>query len=797
MSLGVQPNFLNRDNYYYGSGLSKQLVFKLLKGEDLNPSEIDLIKNSFYPPINDEEVTELAKFLTIKGKDHKDINSLFDINPFLECFEQDLLQKRGNLKNELIEFDKRMKKVFGENYPHQKHITSLIESLYIGIIQEDEFTKAVIDLQQTKQNQTIKSNGKDFELNFDDDELDILTLGALSRNDVNQIYSKQNEKKNAFNKEHIDRTIKFNYTMKDWLDNLRDLMNSVTPSDKIILQYLEKKVLNLETLDESDKGHLQYFLSLKASNIDDNVINKAFEDLNKTIEKTKQLTPPIIENIDQKAALIAHNAKLDNIIVTESDSKLLMEALRLLNQNPPNYNKKNDGIKKAENLFESHLKDLTEKEKPLVLRNLLNKLLKQLQNRRAEEDTTHHSKADQRSLYDDFKNIIFKLDDLLNSGNLDDETRNELVLDLKKYLRGETISPSLKKHLEKANLKDNLDYFLNGYGDPNSVSAILDLLGQNTDGTIDFNTLVQSSSDFEDLAKNLHSIFSHPQSDEFKVYIPNDLLRSPEMVNLPVLTDLANCQPKIIKDEKDQEKESNDFQIFNLLNFNTNSLFTLPKNKDVKNFSDEDFEKIGEELLNHSPKLYKLLEILTQPSNAQEIGKKIAKILSSPNEDNKASIPNNAKQLAEMLYQDITNCAKHIEEYTEYKEGKTEHSYSTSMETQKKLIEFSKEYNTNFFETQKIPAFLSVNEYKDILLNFAMASKDLNKVVKSIPEIDNLYTSLPTQTSKKQVERENIEVIRNLIKSLRSLFAQNQELQESLLAGLDDDDTSNLLKILA
>jgi len=527
-----------------------------------------------------------------------------------------------------------------------------------------------------------------------------------------------------------------NDTHLDWIQNLDNLMTSVTPADKIVIEPLKNKLLNLEELQESDKDTLRYFLSLKKMTVNDSVVENAFRSFNDMIARTRLLNPQdtdTIKDIELKASLIAHQANIDSIEPGRIDSPKLTEALRLLNQNPPNYNPKNEGIKEAKNLFQDHLKGLTPQEKPLVLRNLVNKLLKREQEKRAENDPTHHSKIDTGSLYNEFKDQVFTLETFINKSSLGESHRRALIADMCKYIRGEEASLELETAFAadptKAKLREALDYFSKSYGDPNTNSGILELICNNADNAIDFNALVQKSQNFDELAAGLRVSILQAKAGGRDALVPNSLVQRPTAEVMYSLSDLANLKQTFTTDDKGVKTPVDDYAIFNQLKFDTSTKFTVPKKDSKGDLIEADCEKLAEEVKQSSERLYELLFILT--GNDLQVGKHMALCLESADSYGKAGIPNNGRKLAELLEKQISTTIKHITDYERYEEGKTEFSYSQLMETREKLIDFSKKYNTGFFTTDKIVPVLATNEYKDILLNFAMVSRDLDKLIKS------------------------------------------------------------------
>jgi hypothetical protein len=360
-----------------------------------------------------------------------------------------------------------------------------------------------------------------------------------------------------------------------------------------------------------------------------------------------------------------------------------------------------------------------------VLRNLLNKLLKQKQNERAEKDDKHHSKIDTGSLYSEFKDQVFTLETFINKSSLSESHRRALIADMCKYIRGEEPSTELQEAFDqdtsKKDLRKALDYFSNSYGDPNTNSGILELICNNADNAIDFNALVQESQNFDELAAGLRVSILQAKAGGRDALVPNSLVQRPTAEVMYSLSDLANLKQTFTTDDKGNKTPVDNFEIFNQLKFNTNTKFTKP----LKNG-----QNLAQQLKTASEGLYELLSILTG-GNEEEINKIIEGCLENVDNGQEAGIPNNGRKLAEILEKQISTTIKHITDYEGYEEGKTQFSYSQLMETREKLIDFSKKYNTGFFTTDKIVPVLAANQYKEILLNFAMASRDLDKLVKS------------------------------------------------------------------
>ncbi|MEY3370291.1 MAG: hypothetical protein RLZZ361_961, partial [Cyanobacteriota bacterium] len=685
MSLGVStnpiktPKFKDDDKKF-----TSAITLKLLKGEALKPAEIKILQSTLKKDNNKDltasDIQELQRYLTIQGDgENDDENNTFDLRPFGPATSQTLPLKRQNFTSELEAFNKRMGGVFGNNYPGSDQIDKLIRLSRLAQEKKDKFQPA---LKAELTDRKTTSNA-----------LQILAMGTLESLDISSIGNAGQPPITLPIDKKIDRPIGMGDTHLDWIQNLDNLMTSVTPADKINIEPLKNKLLNLEELQESDKEILRYFLSLKKMPVNDSVVDNAFNSFNEMINRTRLLTPEDIKDIELKASLIAHQADISNTEITNSAE--LMEALRLLNQNPPNYNPKNIGIKEAEKLFEDHLKDLTEKEKPLVLRNLLNKLLKQEQNKRAELDENHHSKIDTGSLYSEFKDQVFTLETFINKSSLSESHRRALIADMCKYIRGEEPSTELKKafdkDINKAKLRKALDYFNKSYGDPNTNSGILELICNNANNGIDFNALVQQSQNFDELASNLRVSIFKAKAAGRDALVPNSLVQRPSAETMYSLSDLANLKQTFTTDEKGNKKPVDNFEIFNQLRFNTNEKFSVPKKDSNGDFKQEDCKNLAREIKKSSERLYELLEILTIDDNKDfQIGKLIALCLENASGDSKAGIPNNGRKLAEILEKQISTTIKHITNYEGYEEGKTQFSYSQLMKTREKLIDFSK-----------------------------------------------------------------------------------------------------------
>jgi hypothetical protein len=745
MSLGVTTNPITNPNFTTNTDFTPAITLKLLKGEALSPAEIKILqstlKKNTHQELTTEDIRKLQQYLTIQGDGENDEpNNTYDLRPFGPATsDASLAIKRKNFSLELEKFDARMKEIFGNNYPGSAEITRLKEASDLAQLSTkntgqitDSFTQALeAKLTDPKTTTDTKFNG------LDDNALQILAMGTLMSLDISSIGNAGQTPDTLAINTKIDgiRQISMHDTHLDWIQNLDNLMSSVTPADKIVIEPLKNKLLNLEELQESDKDTLRYFLSLKKMNVNDSVVENAFRSFNDMIASTRLLNPQdtdTIKDIELKASLIAHQANIDTILPSQIASPKLTEALRLLNQNPPNYNTQNQGIKAAEFLFKDHLNNLTPQEKPLVLRNLLNKLLKREQEKRADDDLTHHSKIDTGSLYNEFKDQVFTLETFINKSSLGESHRRALIADMCKYIRGEEASQELQTAFAgsgKEDLRKALDYFSKSYGDPNTNSGILELICNNADNAIDFNALVQKSQNFDELAAGLRVSILQAKAGGRDALVPNSLVQRPTAEVMYSLSDLANLKQTFTTDKDGVKTPVDDYAIFNQLKFDTSTKFTVPKKDSKGDLIEADCEKLADEVKQSSERLYELLLILT--GSHLQVGKHMALCLESADSEGKGGIPNNGRKLAELLEKQISTTIKHITDYEGYEEGKTQFSYSELMETREKLIDFSKKYNTGFFTTDKIVPVLATNEYKDILLNFAMVSRDLDKLIKS------------------------------------------------------------------
>jgi hypothetical protein len=733
----TKPSFLRNSPGSGSNQLTPSLVFKIMKGDTLSNAEISTLQNilkkdDLVP--TPAEIKDLVDYLTIQGRDNSlNLDSSVDLQCDIAPFSNQAGHGRSllNLSREITLFDERMKKVFGHSYAGQANLQAIKQLITeressCQNQQVDGFVSAV-------HSELEDSNNKTFLDNIDREALTILALTCPKKPESVTSADKNETLEQSIN----NRSFCDSIDCDEWLKGLDNFTKHISDEFRNPADFLKNKILNLETLDISkDRDTILEYLDIK-SNLNDpeSQLEEFVQQFNSMILNTRSKHPSLITNPEIKTARIAQEADINSVVKqehSEDDIKLLIEAQRMLNNS--DYKADNPGIQKAEILFSDVLKNnsgLSAKEKQLLLKNLVNKLFEQSQYNQSISDSAHISKKEEQEVLNKFKQNMNFLYDFINQFEEDSSERQVLVRDIIAYLKGQgPLSTELQKALsngEFKKLRESLDYMKKGYGDPRHNAAIFEILADTNEDRIDLIHIINSSNSFSEIAERFQSSVLTARLYDVG-YMPSALLNDSRISKSNFLGPLSNfLLPEPQKDAQGNPLPNQNAlpAVLQELGINTETdLAELLSSKPVSSTN------VSEALGNPEHKLHKLISILDCLITAEGSTTKedeIAKFLNNYIKDNKFK---DLPDLAERIRLMIINLD---DEHADIKkaDGSRLSSYGDVRERRKKLEDISKKFELEIFSEVEINQSLSVSDYREMFINFAMTSDELDKLVRS------------------------------------------------------------------
>ena len=752
-----------------------EIVFKLLQGQDLTPSESTKLKSAFE---GDVDIEKLTKFLKLQGNAEGLADTGMSENPFADVDPTKLGDKRKNFLAELKSFQERAKQVFGEFIYGKLQVSRDIQTLISQLegdssaLQVDTFGQLLAEQGDRRTGSSSNDHTGVFDLGdpsapkFSTAALN-LAIDGLSEDPDSVIDIEDTSVAGLVDdpgEELKTKAADFKSLSFEGFGRQFELYREkIDASEHIHVRFLERKMQGLEKLDKDsveDREAVKQFLTLNGADPSSAEIEEFIGSFNDAAN-----SPPAelahIALAKRAAAVEARKPKGE-----QAQTETLVELSQLMD-NDRGLQRTHPLIRGLMDKTDALTRGLDPEQKKEFLQTYVNDLLAQQQAEANEANPVHHSKVDQDELYRDFQRHIGYLKAYVNSfrGNQKEEIKH----DLRRMIRGGEASPDLIAAFgggEDAKALQGLDFLTRGTGNPKFAEGLLDLMftePRRGQAAIDFHGLVQEAQSFEELANNLAGKIAASQAGKVKMAVPDELLASGDttktFVGDPSVT---YFEERIQRDAEGKPVgESQGFEIFDLLRVNPEDItFDLTEGKD----------NLAEELSEKAPDLYKMLVHLHGEKLEKDGDGKFkyddisSETKTKINEDIFALIKASDKEEGtdgelsneEASLQEPKVIAKYLERmvekfennYLDFKFAESDESLAERTEARSNLIEFLKDNRINIYREVEVADIYHPNEYAQMLKDFAMATPHVHNLIMSNKGIYQLPRGLKLDTGR-------------------------------------------------